>query len=596
MRPWSADRPPPSEDAYPRRPSAGFMREQEPMEKVPPLFFDAPGARAASPRPRGVSRPIERNTQGSVMGSPSPSGEHPPEDAISPLSVDVTKPLIASGRFAVATGMGLKIRFLLALTLLSLAPAFLLVLIFQEVNQNALEAAGQQALYSTAEADSQSLTNVLSGRQATLARVAQQNSVAAASQGTAGAEVLGQAENLLSNASLSTGDALAWMVLTGNDQITASSPKSLEGHMLANITLLQQPAALENFVQAQRTAKPGQGSLAVTSGQDSAIPEKVWVAMLAFVSPTSPAQSGAVLAVFSLPALANASLITFRDSSSSFAALVDTQGLLLGVAGNKTLEAQLGTQISTPLLEGALHSLQSGGDLSTTAQFSTDPATGTEEEVSGAMLPDIKWGVLVVAPAEMVTPSQPGVLSLRNIPLVFLSIVVVTTLIATWVAIPIVRPIRRASREILSSTEEVRGLAEQAKKIAKDQQIGTDILTGAANGLDMRRRAIGRDANLIVNSSTNAATRLAQLAHLITQAPDPIQGPMQLLSRELYQELQSTHQLATGISTSLESDPVQKRLGAVMEGAAEISQQFEQASQQLERGAVRLGHAAETLQ
>ena len=71
---------------------------------------------------------------------------------------------------------------------------------------------------------------------------------------------------------------------------------------------------------------------------------------------------------------------------------------------------------------------------------------------------------------------------------------------------------------------------------------------------------------------------------------------MQLLSREIYQELQTAHQLASGISSGLESDPVQKRLGNVMEGAAEISQQFDQASQQLEHGASRLERAADALQ
>jgi hypothetical protein len=189
-----------------------------------------------------------------------------------------------------------------------------------------------------------------------------------------------------------------------------------------------------------------------------------------------------------------------------------------------------------------------------------------------------------------------GLLQGRNVPLIFLSIIVVTTLVATWVALPIVRPIRRATREILASTDDVRLLAEQAKQIAKDQRMGTVILEGAARGLDMRRRAIGRDAELIVNSATAAATRLSQIVSALNQMPDSVRGPVLVLTRELYQELQTTHQLASGIASRLERDPVQTRLGSVMEGAAEISQQFDQASQQLQMGASRLEHAAESLQ
>jgi hypothetical protein len=189
-----------------------------------------------------------------------------------------------------------------------------------------------------------------------------------------------------------------------------------------------------------------------------------------------------------------------------------------------------------------------------------------------------------------------GLLQGRNVPLIFLSIMVVTTLVATWVALPIVRPIRRATREILASTDDVRLLAEQAKQIAKDQRMGTVILEGAAKGLDMRRQAMGRDAGLIVNSATVAATKLSQISSAINEMPESLRGRVYVLTREVYQELQTTHQLASGIASRLERDPVQTRLGNVMEGAAEISEQFDQASQQLQMGATRLEHAAESLQ
>jgi uncharacterized protein YciI len=516
----------------------------------------------------------------------------------SPPKREPAPPAIALGRFGRATGLSLKLRFLLALTLLSLAPAFLLVLLYQQANQTSLTQSGQQTLVASAQANSNALTQELRNRQAHLARLAKQNSIAQTGNGTAGDNTIQQAESLLGAASLSTGDALAWLVLNKSDKIVAASPTSAEGQTLSNATaILTRPSDLENFVQAQRKApapKAGESPLLVASGIDDGLADRVWVATLAFVSPATPAQSGIVLAVFSLPAIVESYLSALPSNPNSYVALFDTQGTILGVVGNKKLGDQVGQTVSIAQLHDELQALQQ--DQSSSEQIFNDPTTGMEETASGTFLKDLGWICLVMAPPADLTPSTTGLLAGRNVPLIFLSIIVVTTLVATWVALPIVRPIRRATREILASTDDVRLLAEQAKQIAKDQRLGTDILEGAAKGLDLRRRAIGRDASLIANSATAAATRLAQLAYAVNELPENYQAPMQMLSREIYQELQTAHQLATSISSGLESDPVQKRLGNVMEGASEISQQFEQASQQLERGAGRLEHATEALQ
>jgi hypothetical protein len=542
--------------------------------QMPPAFMPPSGPAA------NVSRPLP----GGAPSGPTPKYE-------------IARPAISLGRFGRATGLSLKLRFLLALTLLSLAPAFLLVLLYQQANQTSLGQAGQQALVAAAQTNSHALTQELARRQGHLARLAKQSSITQAGQGSPTSNTLRQAEALLSDASLSTGDAVAWMVLSGNDRIIAAAPDSIEGQGLGKATILQHPDALESFVQAQRKApapKDGETSLAVASGQDDAITDKVWVATLAFVSPAAPAQSGVVLAVFSLPAIVSAYLSAPSSSPTSYAALFDTQGTILGVAGNEKLAQQQGKPVSIAPLKNVLTTLQTGQ--SSDAPIYDDPTTGAQETAAGVFVKDLGWIFLVVAPPADLAAATTGLLAGRNVPLIFLSIIVVTTLAATWVALPIVRPIRRATREILASTDDVRLLAEQAKQIAKDQRLGTDILEGAAKGLDMRRRAIGRDATLIVNSSAAAATRLAQIAHAINELPESMQTPMQILAREIYQELQTAHQLASGISSGLESDPAQKRLGNVMEGAAEISQQFDQASQQLQHGAGRLERAAETLQ
>ena len=230
------------------------------------------------------------------------------------------------------------------------------------------------------------------------------------------AATIQQTETLLNTASLSTGDALAWMVLNGSDQIVAASPTSSEGQSLATATaILTDPSLLDKFVQAQRSApapKPGQSVLAVTSGLDDGLTDKVWVATLAFTSPGTPSQSGVVLAVFSLPAIANMYLSALPTTANSYAALFDSQGTLLGTVGNQKLAQQVGQPLSIAPLQDVLHSVQAGQGSS--EQIYTDPTTGVNEAAAGATLKDLGWVVLVVAPPEALAPATTGLLAGRN--------------------------------------------------------------------------------------------------------------------------------------------------------------------------------------
>jgi hypothetical protein len=609
MRPWSADQSPRSGEIRPRRRSGMPVPEQDPSLAGRPApgsmnwGADQPSGTWAGEMPPFSNSSVQNKMPpppGMSMGTaksvsrPMTPGEFPE----STPRRELAQPIVPLGRFGRATGLSLKLRFLLALTLLSLAPAFLLVVLYQQANQTSLTGAGQQTLASAAQSDGNVLTQEVANRQAYLSRLSQKSSIAQVVGAKPSATILQQANDLLSTASLSTGDSLAWMVLNGSDQIVAASPASAAGQPLTSATaLLSDPSVLDKFVQAQRNkpaSQSGQNTLAVISGVDSNGSAKAWCATLAFTAPGSPAQSGVVLAMFAIPTMVDAYLSALPLTTNSYAVMFDTQGTIMGAAHNQTLSQQVGQRVSIPALQNAVQAAQAGQGSS--EQIFDDPTTGVSEAATGITLKNLGWTILVVAPPDALAPATTGLLSARNAPLIFLSIIVITTLVATWVALPIVRPIRRATRDILASTDDVRLLAEQAKQIAKDQRLGSDILEGAAKGLDLRRRAIGRDASLIANSSTAAAARLAQLAYAINELPESYQAPMQMLSREIYQELQTAHQLATGISSGLESDPVQKRLGNVMEGAAEISQQFDQASQQLERGASRLERAADSLQ
>jgi hypothetical protein len=605
MRPWSDDQSPYSGDPRSTGMSGMPASEQDSaFSGRPTLGSMSWGGNQPSGAWTGGSPPINNQAPPNWMSPPSSMYASPSRRLMEaeanepPPQLEMAQPVIPLGRFGNATGFNLKLRFLLALTLLSLAPAFLLVLLYQQVNQTSLIQVGQQSLIAAAQTDSNVLTQEMASCQAYLSQLAQQNSIAQASQGGASAPTISQAENILSTASLSTKGALAWVVLNGSDQIVAASPTDSEGQSLGSATgIVTNPSGLEKFVQTQRAAPAphnGQTTLAVADGLDNGSSDKVWIATLAFVSPTAPAHSGVVLAIFSLPSIVSTYLSAPPFNAHSYVSLYNTNGTLLSVVGNQNLAQQVGQPLSLAPLQNAVQDLQTGQ--SNNMPTYNDPTTGAQEAVAGYLNKNLGMVFLVAAPPGDLVPATTGLLQGRNVPLIFLSIIVVTTLVATWVALPIVRPIRRATREILASTDDVRLLAEQAKQIAKDQRMGTVILEGAAKGLDMRRRAIARDAGLIVNSASVAATRLSQIASAINEFPESLRGPVHVLSRELYQELQTAHQLASGIASRLERDPVQTRLGNVMEGAAEISQQFDQASQQLQTGATRLEHAAESLQ
>lgn len=212
---------------------------------------------------------------------------------------------------------------------------------------------------------------------------------------------------------------------------------------------------------------------------------------------------------------------------------------------------------------------------------------------------------VVIATTVFLLASQPGTASQsapagfsRNIPLFFLMIVASTTLLATWVSIPIVRPIRRATRELLATTEHVHTLARRGEQIASDQRQGTELLTGAVNGLNLRRQGLGREAHLIVQAAQDAAPRFQALAQILSDPQLPMKDrmAMQQHMQVIYHALEVAHQSAGIIVRDVEQDPLQKRFDDVMAGAEEIKQQFEQASSDLQQGVAKLEKAARALQ
>lgn len=570
------------------------------------------------PRGNPTGQATNRNSQnttnpgtpGGVLSRPQPPGALPgfmpgPPSASGPLPArETVLPTLPLERLWRGTGLGIKVRFLLALTLLSLSPAFLLVFAFQQVTQANEQRSSQHTLQVSARTTAGAILEELNRKQAILQRLATQSSIAQL-QANPTTSAVTQSEALLAYASLSAADVVAWVVLGSDDHILAATPATLRGQSLGAFSLLSNPAPLAAFVQQQRSLPPPQegqaAPLAIVSGQDTGITGVNWAALLAFVTPSDPAHSAAVVSVFSLQQALHPLLAPFSPDRTSYTVLVNSEGIILGVSGGndpleKQLETVLGRSLPNDALKQAIGSTLAPAGPPDDPLLYRDTLTGTNEQAAGAPVGALGWACFVVAaPAPLLT-SDTGILSPRNTPLLFLGILVATVLIATWVAFPIVRPIRRATREILATTIGVRLLAKQAEQIASDHQLGTNILESAAKGLDLRRQTLSRDAGLAMQSLQAAHQRVAHLANMFADVHDPRWAEFRTVMIGLRQNVLDAAHHIQGMGEVLERDTSQARLHEVMTGAGEISQQFTRASADLQTGAARLEHAAEVLQ
>ena len=205
-----------------------------------------------------------------------------------------------------------------------------------------------------------------------------------------------------------------------------------------------------------------------------------------------------------------------------------------------------------------------------------------------AILPSILLVVVLGSPSSNSSNLFVG----RNAWLLLLGIFVLVVLVATWIALPIVRPIRRASRVIESTTEDVRKLAHDAQVIADDQVMGTTILAGASKRLSGRRQSIIRDATLITRTCQSTLPRLQRL-HQKFQGTRDAQALEDL--HVLYQGLQQMYVTAGAIADGLLKDTSLSQLDQAMEGAREVAKQFEAAGKQLEEETEHLETAARSL-
>jgi hypothetical protein len=471
-----------------------------------------------------------------------------------------------------ATGLGLKLRFLVALCILALGPAVALVVLSQEASSALAVQAGQQALRAAASANAAALKEQLAGMQASVQRLVQDPLIAQLSQASRPSTV-SQAEALLRGASEAFPGAFTWVVVGAADQILASWPTTSAGHRLADLSGLHDPAALAAYVQTQRHAAPVQAGSVPPVGvaPDTAVPGSAWLATSAFLTPGDPEHSLLALALSSLEQMAQPVLSPLGGVGSAL--LVSHDGILLSAQGDPDLLEQIGRPLASAPLSQAV---TTGGPAGFLVRYTDSSGRAFESVGVSCGPPALGWTCLVLSATAAVTPQLDGVLAPQNTPLVLLSLFVVVVLVGAGVAYPIVQPIRRATRQIVTTAEGIRILTKNIGGLAEDHVMLGQVVNNLVRGLLARGAGLTQAMSSVREQLVAVAHPLVRMAHHVT-ANQTNQEEAQWMRAQIVEAWEALHQadsLAFGISAGWRQDSQQAQLGLIEEGVEDMSQTF----------------------
>lgn len=525
---------------------------------------------------------------GSVPARDAPPGQQNAHPMPGPSGgISWAEAPISHAELSRSTGLGLKVRFLIAIALLSIVPAFTLVLVFQNASRAAVETAGTQRLATAASAQAAALNQQLVQLQGTVAHLAE--SPAPGQTATADA--------LLVGASQASPGSFAWMMLDGSDSITASAPALLEGQSLAHLSILRQPAALEAAVQTLRKPAPTQaGVQPFAIGFDPAVPGNVWLAIATWLPPHDQTHQSSLLALFSLAALFPP-VLEHALGNTGVALLLDQTGTVLSVQG----EPALARQVGQPIPIEALKHLAQAPNASASLVHYLDPATHREFVALGVPCGLTGWACLVAAAAEVITPSPTGLLSPQNTLLEFLFLLVAIVLLITGIAFPVVRPIRKATRQIAIAAASIRILKGDVQLLGQDQEMVTHALGQAARGALARSASQGRQIATAWQFLRRAAEKLVTLAYLVAEIPRSTPGRAtgehrehDLAERfrqqitEIWSDLEGAHQLVVATLYTLNQNASPDQLEHIRTAVEAMNLSAQATHEQLQRAFERL--------
>lgn len=525
-----------------------------------------------------------RTSSGVLTHGATPFPLPPARSPLNPFTnreFDEQRPALTLQILLRQTGLGIKVRFLVALILIAIIPAIVLVFLLGDPTGQEQRASLGQALQLQAQGQATALDQAFATRQHAVSTIAARPLF---SQVLAGTTDPAFGQTVLQTAQQADSSSIGWFMVNAGGTVFATGDSSSRPPVLqlAQTTVVSHPAQLVEFAQ---TLSRGGPATAFLLNDDPRIPGG-WFAVGSRISRSpSLSQGGVLLAVFSLQKVTQ-DFVTTSKSVNGQVSLLDGQKRIIAhagqfAAGQKAFAFGPQSLQTLPL------------DQTLPLVVNDDPLTGQNDAVVGTAVPALNGRYLLLAPKDtLLVPSSRTFFAGRNTPLLLLAIIVAVVLVATWVALPIVRPIRRATREIGNTTEEVRRLAVDARRIAKDHSLGTAILSGTNRKLSSRRQSIIRDTNLIAHTCDAILPRLQFVQSSVRGSTN------RQVFEALHVAVQGIAQVketATATATGWERDTSLSQLDSAMESAREISEQFLGAGQQLERDAEKLEVAARTL-
>src|SRR6266568_1192686 len=380
------------------------------------------------------------------------------------------------------TGLGIKVRFLLALTLIALFPALILVSLLGDPFGQEQRAALGQALMLQAHAQASAIDQAIALRQFAVSSLTKKTPLSRFASGT---PILGgQVSGMMQAAQQVDPSSLAWLLLQPDGKILAAgdTPDHLAGLQLAQSKIVSDPTQLTELIQAVSHGTPGGTPLL---SNDEHI-HGGWMAIAFPMSQNNTSSPAVLLAIFSLQKVTQGLVTTTVGLDNTAAVLLDQQGRIVANSG-PLASGQHVFDVATPVLRA----LQVG--VTTPTLIDNDPLTARSDLAVSVPIKTLNGYYLLLVPQNTTLgPSSRVFFAGRNTPLLILAILVAVVLVATWVAL----------------------------RIGKEHAVGTALLSGASKRLGGRRQSIIRDMTAIAQICRTLWPRIQWLQQMAQGSPN----------------------------------------------------------------------------
>ena len=230
------------------------------------------------------------------------------------------------------------------------------------------------------------------------------------------------------------------------------------------------------------------------------------------------------------------------------------------------------------VLRAYLDSVEPGGDWLRYSGFSPKLKLLLTNGVSNLVF----VGGVLLLPAD--------VLGQNRVP-ILLFVEVASLVLSAITFLPIIRPIRRAAREIRRASEGVRSTQEEVLKMATDQGMANTLLAGATDGVIRNFQSVASGAQDVGSACADASYQLAELARfvdaLIKQQRQSGSGyedasMLQQPIAQLYRSLSTAYHAAMNLLRNVQENLATERLLRVQESGVDVTDQLQQTERRIQ--------------